>query len=205
MQPNVILYWTLSLFLVVAGCKTKGQKDNSGSMLAINTGEELSCPSDRTKPLVAFSLWRAVTKNGVTCDPKFNESFLPDVNKIYKPKVIGYYEFVDFYPRTQTGKWMEDNIASAMDEAVASNPRCPMILFNVTCFEMDRAFQNGCGSKFNPENSGCVTAYEVNRILSNETLFAATIWYELRGESYKVLSPAEVQTKFEKYFPEHWN
>ena len=129
---------------------------------------------------------------------------MPNVGKVYTPKVIAYFDFPTFYPRKTTGNWMEDNIGSAMDGAVASNPDCPMILFNMTCFDIDRAFQNGCGATFDPNNGPCITAFEVNRILSNEKLFTATIWYEAQGSTYRKWTADEVRAKFEKYFPQHW-
>lgn len=203
---NGISLYTVSLLLLVTftACKTADNDSDSSSMLARKTDDKLTCRSGRTQPLVAFSLWSPVTTNNVTCDAKFRDGFLPNVRKVYTPHVIEYFEFSNYYPPKNTGEWKEDRIGSAMDAAVASNPDCPMILFNISCFDMDRAFENGCGTNFDPTNQSCITAFEVNRILSSKTLFAATIWYETQGSTYRKLTAKEIRAKFEKYFPEHW-
>ena len=65
---------------------------------------------------------------------------------------------------------------------------------------MDWAFSGGCGVNFDPKKSNCITAYEINRIMSNSKLRRSTLWFDKVNGEYQMLGEKELQRRFGKYF-----
>lgn len=197
-----------SLYLLMVGgisaCKTADPDPSPSTVMVASSDDKPSCQATRKKPFVALSLWEPTIINGQQCDPGFSTRFLPEIKKHLKPSVIHYWQFKEHYPSGKTGSWFEQQIATVMDAAVASSPGCPMIVFNLSCFDPERSFKYGCGKDLPAKDNTCVTAQEMNRILSDPKLFAATLWYEEKNSVYQKLTPEQVQVKFGKYFPQHW-
>jgi len=196
---------TASFVLTLQNCRSlPGNSDLTSTALS-KADDSAQCADERKHPLISFGLWKDTQIKGHTCRANL-ANFLSKVNDIYSPRAISFPDFDLYYPvrRTQASNGLLRFLEQVMYEAVHSEPNCPMILFNISCFDADTAFKAGCGLNFPISREDCVTAFEADRILSDPLLFNSTIWYEERGSQFYKLTTGELKAKFGAYFPQRF-
>lgn len=195
---SICLFYSVMSVVLFSSCRPNKEMTPGVELKSVSVDDDVpGCSQKRTKPLLAFSLW-SVTPTG--CDPRFRP-FLNEMRQRFKSDVVEYQEFPQYYDLKWEAKksWMENRISDVIDLAVPTTPGCPMMVFNLHCFDADQAFQKGCGTSFDPKAEHCVTAFEINHILSKQEFYDSTVWFQ--GPENTKMAPAELKEKFEKYFP----
>lgn len=187
-----------AVLINLPNCRTPhGHADSSRESSYGSSSDDVpGCDTKRTKPLLALGLW---SETPAHCDPEFRR-FLFDMRYRFRPGVIEFNDFQKSYPfdENQDRPWEDFALADVIDQAAASTPGCPMIVFNLNCFDVKEAFSKGAGGSFAMDlNSPKITAFEANHVLSNQKLYDATIWYR---DNTRVDS-AELKRLFAPYFP----
>lgn len=190
------------LLMALVGCRTMGGA-SEGARVLDNTNWENSsswdspaCAARRERPMVALGMHRRVSVGG--CDPNM-DAFRDKINASFRGGAVRWGEFDVYIPAKRENEiGVFQYIIEVVQEAVRATPGCPMVAFNIECFDPDVSWKGKLGIPRDTELGWAgVTAYEIESILCDPTLAASTLWFR----SGRLMRADEVQNVFARYFP----